>query len=74
MRSIKGFFTKRTIINCLVFAAVISIPFTWKHTNTRHIPFFSSQAGQIYLSFVGISFVVFLLVFLGLYLFGKKGN
>jgi hypothetical protein len=74
MASIKGFFNKQTIINCLLFAAIISVPFVWKHTHDRHLPLFSSHSGQIYLSFVAISFVVFLMVFLGLFLMGKKGE
>ncbi len=72
MAGIKGFFNKQTILNCLLFAAIISIPFVWKHTHSRHIPLFSAQSAQIYLSFVGISFIVFLLVFLVLFLMGRK--
>ena len=72
MKAIKAFLNKSTIVNCLVFALVISILFAWRHTYTREIPLFSLVSFQIYLSFVAVNFLVFLGVFFILFLLGRR--
>ena len=72
MGLIKEFFKKRIFINCLVFSLPISLLFMWRFTYVNHIRFFSADAGQVYLFFVGADFLVFLFAFFILYWLSKR--
>ncbi|MBC7555119.1 MAG: hypothetical protein H7257_14215 [Taibaiella sp.] len=72
MSKLKEFLSRTTLVNCFSFAVSISVLFAWRHTSTRQIPFFSLKAFQVYLSFVFVSFLVFLFIFFALYSFGKR--
>lgn len=72
MRDVKPFFNLRTFKVCLLFAVIISIPLVWKHTHDRHMDLFSGTGGQVYLSFVAVSFVIFFVVFFLLFLARKQ--
>lgn len=69
---LKEFFNKRVLVNSLVFALPLSLLFMWRFTNLRSIPFFSVEAGKVYIVFVVINYIVLLLGFFLLYWLSKR--
>jgi hypothetical protein len=67
MTHLKEFFNKRVLVNCLVFALPLSLLFMWRFTHLRGIPFFSAQAGVVYMIFLTVDYFILLLVFFILY-------
>ena len=69
---LREFFSGLILINCILFALPLSVLFTWRMVYVLHIPFFSADAGQIYLVFVGLTFVVLRIFLFLLYLLGRR--
>ncbi len=74
MKNYSLFFTRSTFIKCLLFAAIVSILFTVRSTADRHIPTLSKEFAGLYITFVGITFIIFLLIFFLLFITNKKNN
>ena len=72
MGLLREFFSGRILINCILFALPLSVLFTWRMVYVLHIPFFCVDAGQIYLVFVGLTFVVLRIFLFLLYLLGRR--
>ena len=72
MTLLKEFFSPRMLINCIVFSLPMSVLFMWRMVHVLHIPFFSAEAGQIYLIFAGMTFVLLRVLLFILFLLGRR--
>jgi len=69
---LKEFFTREVLLKCLIFSMIVSLVLMWRFTHIRHLPFFSTEALQVYGIFVLIDFLILLFVFFLLFWLSKR--
>ena len=72
MKALKEFFSGGTVLKCFIFALVVSVLFVARVDHVKHIPFFGRQSLQVYVAFTVTNFIIFMLLFLVLFLLGRR--
>lgn len=72
MSMLKEFFSPRILINCAIFAVLVSVILLWRITYVKGMEIVSSEAAEIYLWLVVISFVVLRMISFLLYLLARR--
>ena len=72
MSLLKEFFSPRILINCAIFAVVISVVLLWRITYVKGMELVSEDAAEIYLWLVVITFLVLRMISFILYLLARR--
>ena len=69
---IAEFFSPRILVNCLLFAVIISCFLLWRITYVNNTEILSEEAGETYLWLVLTTFILLRMVSFILYLFARR--
>ena len=69
---LREFFSPRILVNCAIFAVVISVILLWRITYVKGMEMVSSEAAEIYLWLVLITFFVLRMISFFLYLLARR--